>query len=61
MSDDLQIEIFKKMTPQKKLEIAEQLYWSAYELKFAFFKSEYPDLSDEEINEKTKKYFLYAK
>jgi hypothetical protein len=61
MDVDIQIEIIKKMSPNDKLKIAERLYWSAYELRYAAFKTQYPDLSEEEIAEKTKKYFLHAK
>jgi hypothetical protein len=61
MEENIQTEIFKKMTPEEKLKIAERMYWSAYELRYAVFKTQFPDLSDYEIKEKTKKYFLYAK
>jgi hypothetical protein len=60
MVDEIQIEIFKNMTPEEKLKVAERLYWSAFELRYAAFKTQFPELSDKEINEKTVKYFIRA-
>jgi hypothetical protein len=60
MVDEIQIEIFKNMTPEEKLKVAERLYWSAFELRYAAFKTQFPELSDEEINQKTVKYFIQA-
>lgn len=60
LPDPVQMEIFRKMSPAKKLEIAQQLYWSARNLKAAALRQEHPDWSEEQIGEKVKEIFLYA-
>ena len=57
----VQIEIYRKMPPAKKLAIAEDLYWTAWELKKSGFKNQHPELSDEMLNKKVREAFLYAK
>jgi hypothetical protein len=61
MKENIKTEVLKNMTLEEKIKIVERLYNSAYELRYAAIKSQFPGLSDEEINEKTKKYFLNAK
>lgn len=62
MSDlhPIQVEIYRKMSPQKKLEIAIQLNQSARKLKAAWLRQKHPDWSEEKIQETVKKIFLYA-
>ncbi len=50
----------KKLTPDEKLNISLDLYWSARELKKAALRKEFPDLSEEEIETKVKEIFMYA-
>ena len=56
----IQIEIYRKMSPQKKLEIASGLYETAWELKKAALKQKHPEKSDLEIHNMVKEIFLYA-
>jgi len=51
----------KRLTPEKKLMLSLNLYYSAKELKASALKSLYPKLSDKDIKEKVRKSFLYAK
>jgi hypothetical protein len=61
MKEKFNSEILKKMSLQEKLDLAAKLYRSAYDLRFKEFKAQFPRLSDNEIKEKVKKYFLHAK
>jgi hypothetical protein len=60
MENDIQKMIFRKMTPEQKWNAASLLIQSVRELKYAQFRFDFPDLSEKEIKEKVKKYFLYA-
>ncbi len=51
----------KYLTPEKKLYLALNLYYSAKELKTESIKKFHPELSDKEIKDKVKKIFLYAR
>ncbi|HQI41299.1 MAG TPA: hypothetical protein PK665_09415 [Ignavibacteriaceae bacterium] len=51
----------KRLTPEKKLMLSLNLYYSAKELKANALKALYPKLSDKEIKEKVRKFFLYAR
>jgi len=50
-----------KMTPEEKLNAFSRLYFTAWEIKKSSIKKQYPDLSDQEINQKVKEIFLYAR
>lgn len=51
----------KNMNPDKKLTLALQLYHSAKALKTASLKQFHPELTENEIREKVKKIFFYAR
>lgn len=51
---------FSGFTPEEKLDLALELYWSARELKKAYLKQKHPDLSDKELENKVRKIFLHA-
>lgn len=57
----LQYKILNRMSPGKRLKLAENLYMSARELKAAGLRASHPDLSEEEIRQKVKEFFLYAR
>jgi len=61
VSDDELVMRFKKMSPEKKLQISLQLYYSAWELKKAAIKSKHPDWKENRIEDEVKKIFLYAR
>ena len=50
-----------KLTPEQKLNLSLRLYRSAKELKIAAEKKFHPDLTEEEIRERVKKIFFYAR
>jgi hypothetical protein len=51
----------KKLSPEKKLQLALDLYFNARELKISAIKKFHPELTEKEVNEKVKQIFLYAK
>jgi hypothetical protein len=53
--------IYQSMTPEQKLRVALNLYHSARELKACGLRAQHPGWSENEINEKVKEIFLYAR
>jgi len=49
------------MTPEKKLQLALDLYYSAREIKAAGLKRQHPEWSTKKINQKVRDIFLYAR
>jgi len=43
---DVQTEIFRRMTFEQKLRAAMRLYWSARELKAAWYRAEHPEWTE---------------
>ena len=58
---DIQNQILAKMSPEKKLEVAMQLYYSARELKAAGVRAEHPDWDEKQVKQAVRKAFLYAR
>jgi hypothetical protein len=56
-----QIEIFRRMTPGRRLQLAEQLYWSARRLKTAGVRAHHPDWPEEQVDAEVRRIFLYAR
>jgi hypothetical protein len=59
--DPVQVEIFKKMTPEQKLRLSERLYFDARHLKAAWLHQLHPDWSDEQGESKVREIFLNAR
>ena len=57
----IQKEIYKNMTYIQKWEEAKKLYRTARILKRAGVKELHPDWSDEQIDDKVREIFLYAR
>ena len=57
----LQRKIFREMAPGKKLEVAERLFFSAWELKKASVSKQHPQWTEDQINKKVRELFLYAR
>jgi hypothetical protein len=53
--------IFQAMEPEKKLRVAQMLYYSARQLKAAGLKAQNPDWVEEKINNRVREIFLYAR
>src|SRR5262245_32143885 len=45
-----QIAIFRQMTPERRLSLAEQLYWTARELKAAWLRARHPEWTEQQIS-----------
>ena len=56
----IQDEILRKMTPQQKLEVAMNLYYSARELKSAWIRQLHEDWSDQQVEEAVREIFVNA-
>jgi hypothetical protein len=52
---------YQAMTPEKKLQLALDLYYSARKIKAAGLKRQHPEWSTEKINQKVREIFLYAR
>jgi hypothetical protein len=57
-ANDAQDELIRAMSPARRLEIAQELYDTAWQLKAAGLRREYPDWSDKSIFDKVRRVFL---
>ncbi len=56
-----QVRIFRGMSGQRRLQPAEQLYWSAREIKGAAVRLQHPEWSEREVDEEVRRIFLHAR
>jgi len=56
-----QIEILRAMSGERRLRLAEQLYWSARKLKIAGLRAQHPDWPDDRLNAEVRRIFLHAR
>lgn len=56
-----QIEIYRRMTPGRRLEAGEQLYWSARRMKWAWLRAQHPDWKDEQVEAEVTRNFSHAR
>jgi hypothetical protein len=56
-----QIQIFRAMTGEQRLRLAEQLYWSARKLKLAGLRAQHPEWTEEQLNAEVRRIFLHAR
>jgi len=56
-----QIAIFREMTPERRLSLAEQLYWTARELKAAWLRARHPEWPEEKVSQEVTRLFLHAR
>ena len=56
-----QIQALRRMPPERRLALAEQLYWSARKLKAAGLRSQHPDWPEERVNAEVRRLFLHAR
>ncbi len=52
--------IYQSTTPEQKLRVAFDLYYSARELKASSLRAQHPDWSEKQIQEKVRELFLHA-
>ncbi len=57
----IQDDILRAMTPERKLELAMELYWSARDLKAAGLRRQHPDWSQEQVQAAVREVFMYAR
>jgi hypothetical protein len=57
----IQKRIYKTMSPEKKLAIAQSLYETARELKAAGLRVQHPDWDEDRIRARVREIFLYAR
>ena len=53
--------LLRRMTPERRLLLAEQLYWSAPELKAAWLRSRHTDWTEEQIGREVTRLFTNAR
>jgi hypothetical protein len=56
-----QIAALRAMTGEERLRVAEQMYWSARQLKAAALRSFHPDWSEEQVEREVRRIFLHAR
>jgi hypothetical protein len=56
-----QVEAFRRMTPGRRLALAEKLYWSAREWKAAGLRAQHPNWSEEQVLEQVRHIFSNAR
>jgi hypothetical protein len=55
-----QIKVWKGMIPSEKLQIANALYWTAWEAKTAWLSQVDPSLTEEQLEENVRDIFVHA-
>jgi hypothetical protein len=56
-----QFAILRAMPGERRLKLAEGLYWSARKLKAAGVRSQHPDWSEEKVKAEVNRLFLHAR
>lgn len=57
-AEAIQTALIRKMTPGRRLEIAQSMYNTAWEFKAAWLRSQHPDWSEEEVQQTTRRIFV---
>jgi hypothetical protein len=56
-----QQEIFRRMTPERRLAMAESLWWTAWELKAAWLRSQHRDWTENQVTREVARIFANAR
>jgi hypothetical protein len=56
-----QFAIYRRMTPERRLALAEQLYWMARRMKTAWLRSQHPDWPEEKVSREVTRIFSNAR
>jgi hypothetical protein len=59
--DDIQKEIFRKMTGGQKLKLAMRLYWPARRLKAGWLRKQHPGWAEEQVQAEVTEIFRNAR
>jgi hypothetical protein len=54
------VRVLRAMPGERRLKVAEQLYWMARKLKTAGVRSQHPDWSEEQVKAEVNRIFLNA-
>lgn len=58
---EVQRAIYRAMSPEQKLKISMDMYWSAWKLKSAWLSQQHPEWNERQIDEAVREAFLYAR
>ena len=58
--NEIEKQIFRNMSAERKLELSLNLYYTARKIKEEVLKQNHPDWSKEKIDHEVKEIFLYA-
>ena len=56
-----QIEIYRRMAPERRLALAEQLYWTARRMKTAWLRHLHPNWPEEQLKAEVTRIFRHAR
>jgi Rv0078B-related antitoxin len=56
-----QIAALRVMSGERRLRVAEQLYWFARKMKAAGLRSQHPDWPDDRVDAEVRRIFLHAR
>jgi len=57
-AERIQTELIRRMTPARRLQIAREMYKTAWQIKEAGLRRQYPDWTDEAIRAKCRRVFV---
>jgi len=55
-----QIAIYRRMPPGRRLELAENLFWSARRMKVAWLKAQHPGWTEQQVESEVTRIFRHA-
>lgn len=56
-----QIEVLRAMPGERRLRLAEQLYWSARKIKLAGLRAQHLEWTEEQLNAELRRVFTHAR
>ena len=56
-----QFAIYRGMKPERRLALAESLYWSARQMKAAWLRKQHVDWSEEQVSKELTRIFAHAR
>ena len=56
-----QIEVLRAMPGERRLRLAEQLYWSARKIKLAGLRAQHSEWTEEQLNTELRRIFAHAR
>ena len=56
-----QVEIYRRMTPGRRLGLAEHLYWTGREMKATWLRSIHPEWTEDQVAKEVTRIFSHAR